>query len=275
MRSTLLSSILLAGTALAATPALADDAPASPFTITGSAAVVSQYRFRGISQSDNKPAVQASFTVAHSSGFYVSTWGSSASADPLNLVNIGGTEIDVYGGYTHGLGKSGVTIDLGLYGYIYPGSTNAVGFSENYYEAYGSLSKSFGPIGAKVGVYYAPNQALFDNLGGTNHNLYAYGELSYTVPVAPITVHGHVGHTGGGFDYFGKQYWDYNVGVGYKWKALTFDVTYVGTDVKKSYTNSLATFDNGEGGTTFDSTLARGLHRAIKPVFVGSITASF
>lgn len=61
----------------------ATDAPVStsPFTITGGAAIVSQYRFRGISQSDNKPVVQGTFTVAHSSGFYVSVWGSSASAN--------------------------------------------------------------------------------------------------------------------------------------------------------------------------------------------------
>jgi hypothetical protein len=66
----------LVSTLAAASPALADEtAPPSDFKITGSAAVVSQYRFRGISQSNNRPAVQGAITVAHSSGFYVSTWG--------------------------------------------------------------------------------------------------------------------------------------------------------------------------------------------------------
>jgi uncharacterized protein (TIGR02001 family) len=117
----LIAATLLVGTAFAATPALADDAPASPFTITGSAAVASQYRFRGLAQSDNKPVVQGAITLAHSSGFYISTWGSSATGN--DVVNIGGTEIDVYGGWTHALGKSGVTFDGGVYGYIYPGFT--------------------------------------------------------------------------------------------------------------------------------------------------------
>lgn len=121
------------------------EAPAStsPFTITGGAAIVSQYRFRGISQSDNKPVVQGTFTIAHSSGFYVSAWGSSASAN--NAVNLGGTEIDIYGGYTHALGKSGVTVDAGVYGYIYPGSRKAVGIDESYVEIYGSLAQGVRP----------------------------------------------------------------------------------------------------------------------------------
>ena len=111
----LLAVTLLAGSALAAMPAYADEAAPPPeVTITGSAAVVSQYRFRGLAQSDNKPAVQAAITIAHKSGFYLSTWGSSASAG-AGPINIGGTEIDIYGGWTHGIGDSGFTVDVGGY----------------------------------------------------------------------------------------------------------------------------------------------------------------
>src|ERR1700760_2262666 len=130
MRKALLTSILFAGSALAASPALADDAPAAPaatpdFTITGGADVTSQYRFRGISQSNNNPAFQGTFTITHKSGFYISTWGSSAN-EGNKWVDIGGTEIDVYGGYSHSF-KGGLTLDGGLYGYIYPGSRSAFG----------------------------------------------------------------------------------------------------------------------------------------------------
>ena len=247
----------------AATPDAEPAAPTSPFTITGSAAIVSQYRFRGISQSDNKPVVQGTFTVAHESGFYVSAWGSSASAN--DAVNLGGTEIDVYGGFTHTLGRSGVTIDAGLYGYIYPGSKRAVGNSENYYEVYGSLSKAFGPVTAKAGVYYAPDQGYFDAFNtATHYNVYEYGELGLSVPGAPITLHGHVGHSGGGFDYAGNDYVDYAVGAGYKWRALTFDLSVVGTDLTSRDT---ASADAALGTTDF--------RRAAKTVLVGSITASF
>lgn len=248
----------------AAAVSSAEAAPAaSAFTITGSAAIVSQYRFRGISQSDNKPAVQGTFTVAHASGLYVSVWGSSASAN--NAVNIGGTEIDVYGGYTHALGKSGVTIDAGLYGYIYPGSSKAVGIDESYYEIYGSLSKTFGPVIAKAGVYWAPSQRYFNRFATpTRYNMYEYGELSASIPNTPLALHGHLGHTGGGFDYAGHDYIDYTVGASLKWKALTFDLSLVGTDLSRRDT---AAFDLAGGTTDY--------HRAAKPVLVGSITASF
>jgi len=266
MRKALLLSTFFAGSVFATSPAFADDAPAAPaaptpaFTITGSAAVVSQYRFRGISQSDNKPVVQGAFTVTSATGFYISTWGSSASAN--NAVNLGGTEIDVYGGYSKTL--SGFTLDGGLYGYIYPGSTHAVGISESYYEVYGDVSKTYGPITAKAGINWAPNQSYFKDFNtATRHNVYVYGELGFAPTSFPIAFHSHLGHTAGGFDYLVnkgvKQYLDYTVGATYKWKALAFDLSVVGTNLSKSDTSEL---DND-------------FHRAAKTVLVGSITASF
>lgn len=264
MRTTLFCSLTLgAGLLAAASPALAQDtAPPSPFTITGSAGVFSQYRFRGISQSDNKPVVQGTFTVAHSSGFYLSTWGSSASAGN-STVNIGGTEIDVYGGYTHALGKSGFTFDGGLYGYIYPGAP-----AGNYYEVYGSLSKTYGPITAKAGLNWAPNQHVFDYYGGTNYNMYVYGELGLAIPNFPVTFHSHLGHTGGGFDYT-KDYLDYTVGASYKWKALTFDLSVVGTNVSHRDARDVPFADQDGVPNPFQT------YRAAKTVLVGSVTASF
>lgn len=236
---------------------------AAPFAITGSAAVVSQYRFRGISQSDNKPVAQGAFTVTHRSGLYLSTWGSSASRN--DAVDIGGTEIDLFGGYTRALGKTGLTVDAGLYGYVYPGSRRAVGTSESYYEIYGSLAKTAGPVTAKAGVYYAPDQHYFSAFGTpTRHNVYEYGELSYAFAKLPLTLHSHVGHTGGGLDYAGHDYVDYVVGAGTKWKALTFDISLVGTDLSRRDT---AAADLAAGTTDF--------HRAAKRVAVGSVTASF
>jgi uncharacterized protein (TIGR02001 family) len=267
MRTALLVSALVAGSAFIATPALADDPtapPSSPFTITGSAGVWSQYRFRGISQSNNRPVFQGSATVSHASGFYLSAWGSSASAGN-STVNIGGTEIDVYGGYTHALGKSGITVDGGLYGYIYPGSKHAVGISENYYEVYGSLAKTLGPVTAKAGVNWAPKQSYFDDFAtATRYNMYVYGELGFALKALPVSFHSHVGHTGGGLDYAGRDYIDYTVGATYKWKALAFDLSVVGTNLSKSDTRP---FDVALNTDDF--------HRAAKTVLVGSVSASF
>ena len=254
----------LAGAALCAAPSLADDAPApsSDFTITGSAGIWSQYRFRGIAQSDNKPVFQGALTLTHKSGFYLSTWGSSASAN--DAVNLGGTEIDVYGGYSHSF-KNGLTVDGGLYGYLYPGSAHAVGISENYYEVYGDVSKTFGPITAKAGVNWAPDQSYFKNFNTpTRYSIYEYGELGLAVPGTAFTIHSHVGHTGGGLDYAGTDYIDYTVGAAYKWKALTFDLSVVGTNVSRSDTRPLdLALDTND------------FRRAAKTVLVGSVSASF
>jgi len=254
----LMAASTLAGVLFASAPALADEAaPPSDITITGSAAIVSQYRFRGLAQSDNKPAVQAALTLSHSSGFYISTWGSSASAGTAPI-NIGGTEIDVYGGYTKALG--GVTVDVGIYGYLYPGAT-----AGNLYEFYGSLAKSYGPVTAKAGINFAPAQKVFNyNWSSTaRNNTYLYGELGSAIPGTPLTVHSHLGYTTGGFE-FGKKYIDYNVGVTYKWKNLALDAALVGTDISRKDTTA-----------AFGAANSVAFHRMSKTTGVVSLTASF
>jgi uncharacterized protein (TIGR02001 family) len=254
----------------AAAPAFADEAAPPPaITITGGATIATQYRFRGVAQSDNKPVVQGTFTIAHSSGFYVTTWGSSASAGG-SPVNIGGTEIDVYGGYTHGLGKSGVTVDVGLYGYIYPGAT-----AGNYWEIYGSLAKTLGPVTAKVGANFAPAQTVFNYNFTSPHrgNLYVYGELGAAIPGTPLSFHSHLAHTGGGFD-FPKQFIDYNVGITVKYKNLAFDASVVGTNMTRS-DFSASTLCSGAGSPGAIDVCANSFYRTTKPVGVFSVTASF
>lgn len=55
----------------------AETAPPPSITISGSAAIASDYRFRGVSQSDQEMTVQGGITIAHESGFYVGTWASN------------------------------------------------------------------------------------------------------------------------------------------------------------------------------------------------------
>ncbi|MGE3692072.1 MAG: TorF family putative porin [Novosphingobium sp.] len=262
----LVAATLLTGCAFAATPALADDTdPPEEFTVSGSATIVSQYRFRGISQSDNKPAVQGAITLSHKSGFYISTWGSSTAGDftfANSPIQPGGTEIDVYGGYSHTFDSAGVTVDVGAYGYIYPNAP--IG---NYYEIYGSVAKTFGPATAKVGIYYAPGQNVFKALGVTDHNAYVYGDLSSGIPGTPITLHGHIGYTDGGLAY-GKNYLDYSVGASVSWKMLTLDASLVGTNVSKSDVNTIFGCVPGSPCETY-------WHRPAKTVGVVSLTASF
>ena len=114
---------LIIATAIASTFASVAVAaePASPHTFTGNVGLVSDYLFRGISQSHGKPAIQGGFDYAHASGFYAGAWGSSISwvSDAQNVsVPV---EIDVYGGYKNGFAGDW-TYDVGLITYNYPGS---------------------------------------------------------------------------------------------------------------------------------------------------------
>lgn len=91
------------------------------------------------------------------------------------------------------------------------------------------------PVNAKAGVYFAPKQSALDSYP-THHNTYVYGELSGGIPGTPITLHSHLGHTGGGFDWAGKQYLDYSVGASVAWKNLTLDASVVGTNAAAAMT---------------------------------------
>ena len=134
MRTITLGLSALAFAAIAA-PAFAEDAPASDFTVTGGATVVTDYRFRGISQTNEKFAVQGTLGVSHASGLYVGVWGSSID----DYVAAGSDqEIDIYGGYKHSFGAA--TVDVGVLYYYYPGSG---GVNTDFIEPYASLLISF------------------------------------------------------------------------------------------------------------------------------------
>ena len=222
----LFAATLLAGCALAATPALADETdPPSDVTVTGSVALVTDYRFRGLSLSGGDFAVQGSVNVNHSSGFYAGAWASSLEDSPV----YGSTELDVYAGWT-GQIASGVTADVGLLYYVYPNGN--VG-DANVFEPYASISGSLGPATAKVGVAYAWKQ---DSLGGDD-NLYLYTDWSLAVPETPLSVSAHLGYTDGalspklltGVSTSGGL--DYSVGAAYQiTPALSLGVSYVGVE---------------------------------------------
>ena len=98
--------------ALFAFPALAEDAaatkhkenihviPASSHTLTSNVSLVSDYLYRGISQSGQKPAIQGGFDYARSGGFYAGVWGSSISTlSDAGIAENAGLELDTYLGF--------------------------------------------------------------------------------------------------------------------------------------------------------------------------------
>jgi uncharacterized protein (TIGR02001 family) len=214
------TSFKLAAALLAATsaPVLAQEA-VEPLTITGSAGLASQYRFRGISLSDEELAVQAGITANHESGFYVGTWGSSlAGFGSFGGANV---ELDVFGGYKLAVGET--TIDAGLLWYLYPGTDGT-----DYAEPYASITAPVGPATAKLGVAYAPKQDAI----GDEDNIYLYGDLFGAIPETPFTLKGHLGYSTGDSTLTPTgDYLDWLVGLDYTWKSVTLGVAYVDTDI--------------------------------------------
>src|SRR3546814_1443546 len=102
---------------LSSAPAFAQEEPAGPVTVTGSVGLVSDYRFRGVSQSDRGMAIQGGITATHESGFYVGTWGSNLGG----WGRFGGAnmERDLVAGYPAALGE-GNKGDIGLNWDMYP-----------------------------------------------------------------------------------------------------------------------------------------------------------
>lgn len=201
--------------AAVATPALAQDEATDGFTISGGAAIVSDYRFRGLSQTSEEAAVQGYATVSHESGFYAGFWGS-------NVDFLGNSEIDAIVGYSTEV-ASGITVDGGVTYYIYPGGPT---YATDYFEPYLSVSGDIGPVNAKVGVAYA-----FDgqNALADDDNIYVYGNLSAAIPNTPVSINGHWGYSDGSLSGYTGNYADYSVGATASWKALTFGVSYVNT----------------------------------------------
>lgn len=219
--------------AAVATPALAEDAPAA-ITVSGSATLVSDYRFRGISQTDKDFAVQGGFTVSHESGLYASVWGSSID----DYVAFGSDqEIDLIAGFKKTVGAA--TVDVGVLYYFYPGSGDLLpGYNSDFFEPYASVAGTFGPVTAKITANYAPKQKGLTGLPGLGKadNLYGALDLSGGLGDTGVSLSAHLGHNFMDDNLlagFTKKYTDWSVGASYTWNHLTFGVSYVDTNFKK------------------------------------------
>jgi len=220
-------------------------------TINGGVTLVSDYRFRGISQTDRGFAVQGTLTLSHSWGFYATVWGSSID----DYVAAGSDEeIDLIGGWHHSW--HGTTLDLGVLYYHYPGSGALIhGYDSDFAEPYLSVAHSFGPVTAKATASYAPRQAALSVGNGKEDNLYLAGDLSAAIPHTALTLSGHLGHSfGPSYLTIGNSYTDWNFGASYAVGPLTLGVQYVDTDgrfITPSGRNASGTGVVGSIGVSF------------------------
>ena len=234
-------------------------APASPHTFTGNVAVVSDYRFRGVSQTYKLPALQGGFDYSHASGFYVGNWNSSVSN--LLYPNGAGLEMDLYGGWKTEF-ANGIGLDVGGLYYYYPGAYYTAGANANgnrpkfdNFELYIGLSYKwlsakysyattdyFGLTGAAsgnaaVGAVNSSNVATGATTGTATSGSRGsqYVEINANYEVAPKwTLVGHVGHVNVR-NYSALNYTDYKVGVNYDTGFATLGAAVVGTNANKDY----------------------------------------
>ncbi|MEN9418911.1 MAG: hypothetical protein RI988_2531 [Pseudomonadota bacterium] len=210
-------SLAAAAAALLAST-LAAPAVAADSSVVFNAGAVTDYRYRGISQSRLKPALQGG--VDYTAGaFYVGAWGST-----IQWIKDGGggadVEVDIYGGYKLELAK-GTVLDLGVLTYQYP--SNGLKPSANTTEVYGALT--FGPVTAK---YSHSTTNLF---GAANSKGSGYLDLSGSFEVAGITVTPHIGRqtvkNNGGLTYT-----DYSITLSKEIAGVVWSAALVDTDTK-------------------------------------------
>ena len=244
-----LTSALATGL-VAQTPApVVPPAPPPPpsilgFVVTGSTTLGSQYIFRGLTQTDGKPTVQAELDLVHPSGFYLSTslsnisWFTdqnlnTASAPVMvGSVSSASVEVDLFGGYKWGFAKDW-TLDVGLYRYLYPGTYEKLVVYKNpaTTEAYLGLSYSWASLkysrvisGADFGVASAEGTTYIDL------------SLAYPLGESGWTVLAHGGKTSfaskDGADNAPLDYTDFKLGIAKEIKGYTFTLAGTNADTK-------------------------------------------
>ncbi len=197
-----------------------------------SVALTTDYVFRGISQTDEDPAIQGSLDYAHPSGFYLGVWASNVD----EAISRGNIEIDYYAGYTAEFSK-GFSYDVSLIYYSYPSGGNDP--EPDYIEGHLGLAYAFSDIPLEpslgVGYNYSPD---FYGEDGDAH--YINGTLDVTLPAGfglgfelgyqdvegDKTTGNNMGEDGAdGFDY-----WHWRIGLSKELKGFELDLSYYDTN---------------------------------------------
>lgn len=295
---------VVAALAFSAAPAFAADMPVKaakapapaaapdPFDIAFGAAVMNDYMWRGISQSDHKPSVAAYFEPRYNINPNLQLYAGIAG-ESIKFPNGAAAEIDLYGGIRPTFGP--LAFDFGVWYYYYPGGEGSYAIDISPYvwpaisdasftEVYGKVTwtvNDYLALGANIyytpsylntgadGTYYsgtvkltAPSNMLPNGIGA-----YVSGELGrqelgttdpYTTSVlgAPVLVPTT--------DL--PSYTTWNAGIGFTWKVFTVDLRYSDTDLSKSdcalITGDPASAPTGESkwcGATFIAKLSADL----------------
>lgn len=209
MKSQVVSTAILALTLSAAATATDQAAEKNSISVSGNVALTSDYKFRGISQTDGGAALQGGFDVDFGNGFYLGTWGSNV--DYANSL-----ELDYYGGF-RGKFTPSLSYDIGYLYYDYPSSPD----EDPYGEVYGKL----GFAGVTLGLAYSDDYYL-------ESGKFLYTSADYAIEVRGFGLNFHVAHNAFDSDKYlggaGDSYLDYSAAVsrelgGINWKLSLID----------------------------------------------------
>ncbi|HEX4408754.1 MAG TPA: TorF family putative porin [Xanthobacteraceae bacterium] len=275
------TSAMAADMATKAPPA---PAPApSPWDVAITAALMSDYNFRGITQSAHRPSTQAGFEVRYTQS-PMWQYYAGISGESIDFPNRAASEMDFYGGVRPTFDK--LALDFGAWYYYYPGGQcfaagtacaadgafpggpvalpngNFAKKIADFYEVYGKATYTINDNWA-VGFqeWYSPNVV---NTGASGW--YSVGNITYTAPTTWFTngvgmyVSGDGGYWAlgtsdpfygtaafpGGIKY--TSYWNWDAGLGFTWKAFTLDLRYYDTNLNRGDCNAF-TSDQTASGT--------------------------
>lgn len=231
MRKTIIASAVIG---ILSVPAIAFAAEeASPHSFTGNFTLASEYVYRGIAQTNRKPALQGGLDYAHTSGVYVGIWGSNvswlsdASTDAAKISS--SLEIDVYGGYK-GSFATDFSYDVGVLSYIYPG-TYPSGFTKpDTTEVYGSFGWKW--ISAKYSHVVSNNIFGWAGTNGDKTRGSGYLELNASLDLGNgFGVSGHAGRQKVK-NLSAASYTDWKIGGTYDTGKGVIGLAYVDTNAK-------------------------------------------
>lgn len=194
---------------LAASSASAQDEP----QIAWNVGVVSDYVFRGFTQTDEEPAIQGGVDLTAGS-FYAGAWASNVEfGDDTEA------EVDFYGGFR--TEAAGFALDVGAVAYLYVEAPDGADY--DYAEFKAAASRAVGPVTAGAAVYYSP-----DFFGLDEEATYVEGSLAFA-PAGRWTMSGTVGYQALDVN---DDYTTWNAGVAYAvTDNLTIDLRYHDTDI--------------------------------------------
>ena len=192
------------------------------WTVEGRIGVVSDYRDRGYTLSNEDPSLQGEVTVSHASGVYAGVWASTIEEYGVGPDGDGAeVEVTLYSGWAGVL--AGFDIDVGVWQNIYPD-----GDEVNYVEFPVQAGRTFGETTFSAGVIWAPSQTGV----GDQANTYVWTRADFAPESWPIGLHATIGHEDGGFAPDGNT--DWRLGLEAPMGDLTLGVDWVDSDTEDS-----------------------------------------